>query len=293
MQEIADPILLRALVGDVRARGGTIGLVPTLGALHAGHLALANAARTENSLVVMSIFVNPTQFGAGEDFNRYPRNLPRDRSLAAEAGVDVLFVPSAETMYPDGPAGQLVWVDPGALAVHGEGAARPSHFRAVATVVAKLFHLVQPDRAYFGQKDGQQAAIVRQMVRDLLLPVEIRVIPTVREHDGLALSSRNVYLSPAERAAAPVLARALGVARAAVAAGEREAETLRRLVRETVDDEPPVDLEYAEVFDLAGLAPVTGTLPAESMVALAARVGGTRLIDNLVIRLQNGEPSFD
>ncbi|HLJ68976.1 MAG TPA: pantoate--beta-alanine ligase, partial [Chloroflexota bacterium] len=206
-----------------RAAERAVGLVPTLGYLHAGHAALMRQARAENDVVVASIFVNPTQFGPTEDFERYPRDLVRDRALAGAEGAAILFVPSVETMYPEGPENQRVWVDPGELARHLCGASRPTHFRGVATVVAKLFNMVSPDRAYFGAKDAQQAIIIRRMAGDLAFPVEVQVVPTVREPDGLALSSRNVYLSPAERAQAPALKHALDLARDRILAGERGA----------------------------------------------------------------------
>ena len=189
-------------ISDLPAREGSVGLVPTMGAFHAGHLALFAAAREENDLVVASLFVNPAQFGPNEDLDRYPRDEERDAQLAEDAGVDVLFAPSAEEMYPNGYA---TWVDVGDLGRRLEGEFRPDHFRGVATVCLKLFNIVRPDRAYFGQKDAQQAAVVKQLVRDLNLGLEIRVVPTVRDDDGLALSSRNRYLSPEERAAALAL----------------------------------------------------------------------------------------
>src|SRR5579872_4553087 len=188
---------LRAALGAVRSQGRLVGLVPTMGALHEAHLKLAEQARGENDLVVMSIFVNPAQFGPSEDFDRYPRPLQQDKKLARESGlVDVLFVPPATEMYPQGIGGERVWVDPGTIGQQLEGTSRPGHFRGVATVVAKLFNLVQPDRAYFGQKDGQQALVIRRMVRDLAFGIDIVTVPTVRDADGLALSSRNVFLSP-------------------------------------------------------------------------------------------------
>src|SRR5947209_4958729 len=213
MRQVEDAEALRKVIHESRCAGKTIGFVPTMGYLHDGHLRLADACRADNDLSVLSIFVNPTQFRPGEDFGRYPRDLPRDRELAVAHGVDLLFIPTVEQMYPDGIEGQRVWVEPGALENDLEGAARPGHFRGVATVVTKLFHVVQPDRAYFGQKDAQQASIVQRMVRDLAMAIQIRIIPTVREQSGLALSSRNVYLSDREREQAAGLFNALGQAR--------------------------------------------------------------------------------
>jgi pantoate--beta-alanine ligase len=233
---------------------GSVGLVPTMGAFHAGHLSLFEAARAENDLVVVSLFVNPAQFGAGEDLDRYPRDEERDAMLAEEAGVDVLFAPSAEEMYPDGYG---TWVDVGELGERLEGEFRPGHFRGVATVCLKLFNIVRPDRAYFGQKDAQQAAVVKQLVRDLNLDLEIRVVPTVRDDDGLALSSRNAYLSPEERETALALPRALGT---------RDRKKARDLLRD-------LDVDYVEVADLNG----------QKVLAAAVRIGQTRLIDNVIL----------
>ena len=205
--------------------GASIGLVPTMGYLHEGHLSLARAARQECEQVVVSIFVNPTQFGPREDLSRYPRDLPRDLKLLEQAGADVIFTPTADDIYPPGFA---CYVDPtGPLVERLEGASRPGHFRGVATVVAKLFQIVRPERAYFGQKDAQQVAVIRRMVADLYLPVDLRMLPTVREPDGLAMSSRNAYLSPDERQAATILYRALTEARRLVDAGEQHTDTLR------------------------------------------------------------------
>ena len=241
-------------ISDLPAREGSVGLVPTMGAFHAGHLALFAAAREENDLVVASLFVNPTQFGANEDLDRYPRDEERDAQLAEDAGVDVLFAPSAEEMYPNGYA---TWVDVGDLGRRLEGEFRPDHFRGVATVCLKLFNVVRPDRAYFGQKDAQQAAVVKQLVRDLNLGLEIRVVPTVRDDDGLALSSRNRYLSPEERAAALALPRALATRDAAKA-------------RELLDG---LEIDYLEEASFNG----------QRVLAAAVRVGDTRLIDNVIL----------
>jgi pantoate--beta-alanine ligase len=250
-----------------------------MGALHEGHLSLVRAARAQAGLVVMSIFVNPLQFGPGEDLARYPRDLARDRRLAGEAGVDALFVPAVETIYPPGSEVRVV---PGATAERWEGAARPGHFAGVLTVVAKLFNIVQPDVAYFGQKDWQQATLVRRMVRDLDFPVEIVVAPTVRETDGLALSSRNAYLSAEERREARGLSAALGAAHAAFAAGERDPGALQREVARVLGMYPGVVADYISVVEPETLEPAA-RLDERTVVALAARVGTTRLIDNIVL----------
>lgn len=292
MREIRAPDEMRLTAEDARRAGRSIGLVPTMGYLHEGHLELARHARRENELVVMSLFVNPTQFGPAEDFDRYPRDRERDSRLAAPL-VDVLFAPDVVTIYPDGPEGQQVWVDPGPLAEHLCGAARPGHFRGVATVVTKLFNMVRPDRAYFGQKDGQQAVIVSRVARDLAFPLEIRVIPTVREPDGLALSSRNVYLTPDERRQAPALFGALQAARRSIEEGERDAQRLERTVREHLGVEAPrARVDYVTVVDLEHIQPVTGEI-GDALVAVAAYFGETRLIDNLIVRFEDGRPRFN
>jgi pantoate--beta-alanine ligase len=254
-----------------RAQGYKVGLVPTMGALHAGHLSLIEAARADNDVVVVSIFVNPIQFGPGEDFARYPRDPAHDKALLSSVGVDAVYRPSVEAMYPPG-ASTRVRVS--GVADPLEGAARPGHFEGVATVVSKLFNAVEPDRAYFGQKDAQQAAVVRGMARDLDFPVEIRVGATVREPDGLALSSRNAYLDPDERRAAVSLSAALRLASAAYAAGERRPEQLRTVLCDRLEAEPLARVEYAEVVD-----PETFTPPG-TLAVLAVRIGKTRLIDN-------------
>ncbi|RIH88915.1 Pantothenate synthetase [Calidithermus terrae] len=269
---------LREILAEER-RAGSIGLVPTMGYLHQGHLSLVEASRARNRFTVMSIFVNPTQFGPGEDFARYPRDLERDRALAEAAGVDLLFHPEAAEMYP---AGYRTYVTVEGLSERLCGQFRPGHFRGVATVVSKLFHLVQPRRAYFGQKDAQQVAVLRKMVRDLDFDLEIVVCPTVRESDGLALSSRNVYLSPQERQAATVLSRALLWARDRVLEGEREAAVLLEGMRQMLEAEPLCRPEYLEVVDAENLEPLA-RLRGDVLIALAAYFGRTRLIDNVVL----------
>ena len=254
-----------------------VGAVLTMGALHDGHLSLLSRARADCASVVASVFVNPTQFGPAEDFARYPRDEAGDLARLEAAGVDLAFLPSVQEIYPPGFA---TAVDVGPIAEPLEGTARRGHFRGVATVVAILFGLVGPQRAYFGQKDAQQTLVVRRLVADLAMPVEIVVCPTVREADGLALSSRNRHLSPGERAAAPVLYRALGEASRLVDAGERDAETIRRRMREVLAAEPLASPEYVSVADgntLRELDRVAG----EVLVSLAARFGDTRLIDNV------------
>ena len=259
-----------------RRQGDTIGLVPTMGALHRGHLSLVDLARGRARRVVASVFVNPAQFGLGEDFNVYPRQLGTDAALLESAGCDLLFAPDVEALYP---AGHSTFVDPGGPAVGLEGEKRPGHFRGVATVVCALFHLVRPEVAVFGEKDAQQLAVVRQMVRDLHFDVEIVPGPTVREEDGLAMSSRNVYLSAGERRAAVVLHRALAAAAAASAGGERRAGEVRRLLRQVVEAEPLARLEYAEVVDAESFQPVTA-IAGRVVLPVAAHLGKTRLIDN-------------
>ncbi len=262
-------------------QGRTIGLLPTMGYLHAGHLSHARTARAENDIVVASVFVNPTQFGPNEDLARYPRDLPRDTALLADAGVDAIFAPTADAMYP---AGFATWVEPaGSLTERLEAARRPGHFRGVATVVAKLLLLVGPTRAYFGQKDAQQVAVVRRLIADLNLPVELRVGPTIREPDGLAMSSRNVYLTGDARPAATALYRALTAGRAAFDAAPSSADAVREAMRSVIAAEPLATLDYADVCDPATCAPLI-TSEAPALLALAARIGSTRLIDNFLLR---------
>ncbi|HEY8642210.1 MAG TPA: pantoate--beta-alanine ligase, partial [Candidatus Dormibacteraeota bacterium] len=249
-------------------------LVPTMGALHSGHLSLVERARAENDQVVVSVFVNPLQFGPGEDFERYPRDLEADLHLLGSAGADAVYTPTLEAMYPPGATTRVVVHE---VAGPLEGESRPGHFEGVATVVVKLFNACRPDRAYFGQKDAQQAAVVTRMARDLDTGVEIVVCPTVREADGLAISSRNAYLSPEQRRAATVLSRALGAAEAAWTSGERDPERLRSILRQTLSAEPLAAVVYAEVVD-----PETFR-PGVPLAVLAVRIGTTRLIDNHVL----------
>ena len=269
---------LRERLDAARAAGQRVGFVPTMGYLHAGHASLMTEARADTDLVVASIFVNPLQFAPTEDLAAYPRDLAGDTTLAEGAGVDVLFVPSGEEMYPDGVVRTSVIVAEVSAPLEGE--ARPTHFAGVATVVAKLFAIVGPCRAYFGEKDYQQVAVIRQMVRDLSIPVEVVACPTTREPDGLAMSSRNAYLSEAERAAAPVLHAALLVGRLAIDAGERDAPRVRSLMTDLIEAEPLADLDYAEVVDATTLQ-VVDPLAGELRLLAAARFGRARLIDNV------------
>jgi pantoate--beta-alanine ligase len=268
---------LRAWLGNARAEGRTVGLVPTMGAFHAGHHSLMRTARAEQDAVVVSLFVNPAQFNDTSDLAAYPRTEANDAAEAAELGVDVLFAPPVSEIYPEGFS---TTVSVGGLSEVLEGAERgPGHFAGVCTVVNKLLNIVGPDVAYFGQKDAQQVAVVKRMVRDLDMPVRIEVLPTVRESDGLALSSRNVRLSRADRARALALSRALHAAREAVASGERDAERVRAAALEELTD---VDAEYLAIVDPVSFTELT-TIAAPALVAVAAHVGPVRLIDNLVV----------
>lgn len=271
---------LQARALALRAAGRRIAFVPTMGALHAGHVALLEAARPRGDVLVLSIFVNPTQFGPKEDLSRYPRDLEGDLAKAQGAGVDLVFVPDAAAMYP--PGWQTV-VDVPELSKGLCGASRPGHFRGVATVVLKLFNLVQPHVALFGEKDYQQLQVIRRMVRDLDVPVTIVSVPIVREPDGLAMSSRNAYLSPEERQRALALSRALFGARAAYAQGERRAAALLDDARRVLDAEPGVRVDYLELRDADSLAETGPVLSAPAVLAVAAFVGTTRLIDNVVL----------
>ncbi|HEX6417606.1 MAG TPA: pantoate--beta-alanine ligase [Acidimicrobiales bacterium] len=277
MRTIATIAELRDVLADRRAAGATVGFVPTMGYLHDGHASLMRAARSDCDLVVASVFVNPLQFGAGEDLDDYPRDLARDAAVAAGAGVDVLFMPGLEEMYP---RPVLTTVSVAQVSEVLEGATRPTHFAGVATVVAKLFAIVGPCRAYFGAKDFQQIAVVRRMVHDLSFPVEVVACPTSREPDGLAMSSRNVYLTPEERAAAPVLYTALRAGAAAIGAGERDPAAVRDLMAGIITAEPLAELDYVAVVDADSFTvpePLAGTL----RLLAAARFGRARLIDNV------------
>jgi len=266
------------------AKERIVGLVPTMGALHEGHFSLIRAARSECSPVVVSIFVNPKQFGPSEDFKKYPRAFEADRAALENLGVDYLFAPTPEEMYP---RGFRTTVAVEGLNEKLEGRSRPGHFQGVTTVVLKLLEIVQPNRAYFGRKDAQQARIIRQMALDLNLATQIVVRPILREPDGLALSSRNVYLNADERRAATALYRSLEAAHEEIAAGERTAARLLAAIRRVIDSEPGVALDYAEIVDAETLEPVV-SLRGECLILLAATLGKTRLIDNALIEQSNG-----
>lgn len=258
-----------------------IGFVPTMGAFHEGHLALMRQAKRECDYVVVSLFVNPLQFGPKEDFAAYPRPVDLDRKQAQAAGVDLLWTPAAEEVYP---SPYRTFVDVEEITRRWEGAVRPGHFRGVATVVAKLFQIVQPDRAYFGQKDYQQTRVIRQMVKDLHFAISIRIFPTVREKDGLAMSSRNQRLSPAERAAAPILFKALKQAKDRIRQGIHERFPLLQEVEASIQAEPLARIDYAALCDPASLEPIE-RIQKEAVLLLAVKIGSVRLIDNLLIRI--------
>jgi len=265
---------------QARSGFGVLDLVPTMGYLHAGHLSLVRQARQECGAVAVSIFVNPTQFGPNEDFTRYPRDMDRDLGLLADEGVNLVFAPEPAEVYPAGFGTEVLL--PAAEEVL-EGAARPGHFRGVATVVCKLLNIVQPTRAYFGQKDAQQTVVVRQMVRDLNMPTQIVVAPTVREPDGLAMSSRNTYLTPEQRQVATVLYRALSAARARHAGGERSGVALRQTMREVLAGEPLARPDYVSAADPLTLRDLDQVGPRGVLLSMAVRLGSVRLIDNLLI----------
>ncbi len=273
IETIADMRRLRQQIAE------PVGFVPTMGYLHEGHLALGRRARAENSSVVASIFVNPTQFGPQEDFKQYPRDTQRDLALLEREKTDIVFMPSVAEMYPT----QFnSWVEVGKVAERLEGAARPGHFRGVTTVCAKLFNIIQPTRAYFGQKDAQQAIVIKKMVADLNMSLEIVSIPTVREPDGLAMSSRNTYLNSQERQAALVLYQALGLAQKLWSQGEKDAECLRQQMLALIKKQPLADIDYVSIVDTETLDELD-TVKSPTLVSLAVRIGKTRLIDNIMI----------
>jgi pantoate--beta-alanine ligase len=255
-----------------------VGFVPTMGYLHEGHLSLARQAKKHTDVVVLSTFVNPIQFGKNEDFDKYPRDFKRDEELARTVGVDIVFCPQLKEMYPEG---YSTYVDVEGLTEGLCGASRPGHFRGVATVVTKLFGIVKPDIAYFGQKDAQQALVIRKMTQDLNMDVEIKILPTVREKDGLAMSSRNAYLSRSEREEAPVLYQALKRAETLIDAGERDAKKVIKAMDETIKHSPAVKTEYITLVDTKRLKPVS-SISGEVLIAIAATIGKTRLIDNII-----------
>jgi len=262
-----------------RKLGGTVGFVPTMGYLHPGHIALVRRAKAENKHVVVSVFVNPTQFGPREDFAAYPRDIERDESLLKEEKVDALFMPNTEEMYPER---YSTWIDVEGITGRLEGASRPGHFRGVATVVTKLFNIVEPTRAYFGQKDAQQLAVIRKMAEDLNMNVRIEAVPTVREIDGLAMSSRNVYLSPDERESALVLHKALTTVLKLYEKGERDAGKLRREMTSLIESEPGAAVDYVSIADAETLDEID-QIEGAALVSLSVRIGSTRLIDNMTL----------
>jgi pantoate--beta-alanine ligase len=270
---------MTALSKEARRSGKRIGFVPTMGALHGGHLSLVRTARSQSDVVIASIFVNPTQFGPKEDFSKYPRTFDKDSDLLKTEKVDFVFYPSVEEVYP---AGSTTWVDVEGLSDKLDGRSRPGHFRGVTTVVSKLFNIVQPDLAFFGQKDAVQATIIRKMVRELNFDVQIVVCPIVREKDGLAMSSRNVYLNAIQRREAAVLYRSLMRVQMLVDQGESDAPTLMAAGKQVIADEPNVRLDYFEIVNTETLDPVS-EISRGALVAVAAYVGDTRLIDNLVL----------
>ncbi len=281
MKLITDISEMQSSCLSARGEGKKIGFVPTMGYLHEGHLSLIRAARAASDLVVVSIFVNPTQFGPGEDLERYPRDLERDKRMAQEAGADVIFHPSAGEMYPENFS---TYVEETRLSEHLCGLSRPRHFRGVTTVVLKLFNIVLPDVAYFGQKDAQQALIIKRMVRDLHLPVRIELLPIVREQDGLAISSRNEYLSPEQRREATVLYRSLMEARRLIGSGEREANRIKEIMKEIIESATDARIDYVSIVNrdtLDDIEEVKGNI----LIALAVLIGKTRLIDNLELHL--------
>lgn len=275
MRVLTEPRAMRAWR---RTRGGSVGFVPTMGYLHAGHISLVEAARQQNETTVVSIFVNPTQFGPNEDFTRYPRDEVRDLALLKEAGVDAVYLPSVGDMYSEGHQTSVVV---GAITHRLEGAARPRHFDGVATVVTKLFNAVEADRAYFGRKDAQQLRVIQRMVRDLDMAVEIVPCDIVRESDGLAMSSRNVYLTPEQRAAAPVISRTLFEARDRFVAGLVDAEVLRTFVRSGISTSPLAEIEYVSVADNDSLEELDHPVTGRALLSVVVRFGRTRLLDNV------------
>jgi pantoate--beta-alanine ligase len=257
-----------------------VGLVPTMGYLHEGHLSLVRRAKEENPVVIVTIFVNPTQFGPKEDFGKYPRDPQHDLAMLEEIGTDFVFKPSADDMYPPG---FQTWVDVKNVTRRLEGAARPGHFRGVATVVAKLFNIVQPDRAYFGQKDAQQAVVISRMAKDLNMPLEVIILPTVRESDGLAMSSRNVYLNPEQRRSATVLFRSLNLARELWSRGEKNAAVIRHSMEDLIKKEPLAEIDYISIADTKTLKELRRIEPP-ALISLVVKFGRTRLLDNTFLK---------
>lgn len=277
----------RAWLRRARSHAKSVGFVPTMGALHRGHVSLVEASRAQNEVTVVSIFVNPAQFGPNEDLSRYPRPFEMDLEMCRKAGVAMVYAPTPDVMYPKG---YSTYVELERLTDSLCGAKRPGHFRGVATVVTKLFNIVRPDRAYFGQKDAQQVRVIQRMVRDLDLEVDVRVCPIVREEDGLALSSRNVYLTPEQRKVALVVPASLRAVESAFAEGERDAHHLRQRATAVINAEPHAFLDYAEIVSADTLRPLD-RIEEDALAAVAVRVGNTRLIDNVVLTLRPGAAS--
>lgn len=275
---------LREEVALAKVAGRSIGLVPTMGALHEGHGSLIAAARKENELVIVSVFVNPTQFGPGEDLEAYPRTLEADCVLAGKMGADIVFAPTAKEMYP---SADMTWVEvTGAITSVLCGRSRPIHFRGVTTVVSKLFNLTQPDRAYFGQKDAQQVQVLKRMVKDLFFDLQLRIMPIVREADGLAKSSRNTYLSQEERTAALILSKSLRHAETLFKEGERDGNKLVAETTALIAAEPLSTIDYVEIYELPDLQPVADRITGSCLLAVAVRFGTTRLIDNVILEVE-------
>lgn len=279
IEKISD---LKAAITAQRKAGKSIGLVPTMGFLHEGHISLVEASRRDNDITVMSIFVNPAQFGVNEDFDKYPKDIEGDCRKAEEAGTDIIFAPTAAEMYPQGYG---TYVDVNGITNRMCGRSRPGHFKGVATVVTKLFNIVQPDKAYFGQKDAQQAVVIKKLVHELNMNIDIEVCPIVREKDGLAMSSRNVYLSPEERKAALVLSAALAKAERLINEGERDARKIHALIENEICGESLADIDYIAVVD-AGTLEEIKLLKGSIMAAVAVRFGKTRLIDNIILEVR-------
>ncbi|MBS3982811.1 MAG: pantoate--beta-alanine ligase [Dethiobacter sp.] len=281
MEIIREISMLRARVKEARSHGKLVGLVPTMGCLHQGHLALLAKARAENGLTILSIFVNPLQFGVGEDYEEYPRDLESDAVQVEKAGGHIIFAPTVKEMYPQGYA---TYVDVERLTAGLCGASRPHHFRGVTTVVAKLFNIVIPDNAYFGQKDAQQALVIQRMVRDLNMNVLVHIMPTVREADGLAMSSRNSYLSPAERRAALILSQTLLQVSEKIQGGQRDASAIQAFIVKEISSEPLATIDYVSIVDTEEIRPVK-KISGRILIALAVRFGKTRLIDNIIVEV--------
>ena len=281
MQVIRDFKTLKSEIAGARRDGKSVGFVPTMGFLHEGHLSLLREAVRQTEYVVLSIFVNPLQFGVGEDYEEYPRDLEQDRKKAEEAGCDLIFYPEVKSMYP---RGYLTYVNTEGISEPLCGGSRPGHFRGVTTVVTKLFNLVTPDKAFFGQKDAQQALIIRKMVADLNMNLEIVVCPTIREDDGLAMSSRNAYLEPGERKAAAILYRTLKKARDMVLSGEKDARVVRDFMVDSIGKEPRANIQYIEVVDSETLQPLE-EIETSALLALAVKLGETRLIDKILVEV--------